>query len=277
MAIITISRGTKSGGEELAKMLSQKLNYTAINREIISDCAKKYNIMESDLLDELEEAPGLWDRLTRERSRQLIYIKCALLNAASQDNIIYYGHAGQLFLAGLPNVLKLRLEAPREERIEAVMREMNKDYDDAMEYIVENDKHRSKWVKLLYDEDWHNPSLYDLTFNLQNLSMDTICELVITTIKSKEFQTTERSLRRLENMSLECEVKAAIASDDKIWDQKITITASDGVLTLRGTVKNKDMRDRIVSAASQVKGVKSCDTHLGLLTDPISKGKYGHE
>ena len=90
MAIITISRGAESGGEELARHLSERLGYEAIDREVISECSRKYNIMEHDLLEELEKTPGLWRRLTRERSRQLIYIKCTLLDFIKRDNIIYF-------------------------------------------------------------------------------------------------------------------------------------------------------------------------------------------
>jgi cytidylate kinase len=275
MAVITISRGVKSGGEDLARLLAERLGYEAVDREVISECSRKYNIMESDLLDELEETPGLWHRLTRERSRQLIYIKCTLLDMAKRDNIIYYGHAGQLFLAGISNVLKIRLEAPLQDRIHAVMRELKKNYEEAAAYIMDVDEHRSRWVKMLYDEDWHDPSLYDLAVNLQNMSTDTICDMVMVAIKSKEFQTNEKSIRRLNNISLACEVRAAIASDNKIWDQPITVSANDGVVMLGGTAKNKNLRDRIVETASQVKGVKNCDVRIKLLSDPLPKGKYG--
>jgi len=277
MSIITICRGVKSGGEELARQLSQKLGYKAISREIITECSKKYNIMEADLLDKLEATPGLWNRLTHEHGRQLIYIKCALLDAARQDNLIYHGPAGQLFLAGISHVLKLRLEAPRHARVTAVMQDMGKSLDEAIEYINDIDRQRSRWVKLLYDEDWHDPSLYDLSVNLQNMSLATICDLVETVIQYKEFQTTDTSQRILNDISLECEVKAAIASDDKIWDQPITVVADDGIITLRGTVKSKDLRNLIAETASMVKGVSKCDVQIGLLSDPIPDGKYWKE
>jgi cytidylate kinase len=277
MSVITISRGAKSGGEDLARLLAQKLGYQAISREVISECSRKYNIMERDLLTELEETPGLWSKLTREHSRHLIYIKCALLEMIKQDNIVYYGHAGQLLLAGISHVLKLRLEAPLEDRIEKVMYELNKDHDQALDYIREVDQQRRRWVKFLYDENWQDPSLYDLAVNLQNMSLDTVYHIVKTAVESEEFRTTERSIQQLNNMSLACEVKAAIVADDKIWDQPITISADEGVVTLRGTVKNSSMRDLIVETASQVKGVKKCDVRMGLLTDPLPKGKYGHD
>jgi len=276
MPVITISRGVKSGGEELAKRLAERFGYRAVNREIIAECSRKYNIMEGDLLEDLEQTPSLWHRLTHEHSRQLIYIKCALLDAVKRDNIIYHGHAGQLFLAGISNVLKLRLETPLNERISAIMEEMDKNFEEAVEYIKDLDEHRQRWLKLLYDEDWQDPSLYDLTVNLQNMSLDTVCDLVEVAIKSKEFQTTENSIRRLGNIALACEVKAAIAADNKIWEQPITVSAEDGVVTLRGSAKNKELRNLLVETSSHVKGVKACENHIGLVSDPIPKGKYGY-
>lgn len=277
MAVITISRGIKSGGEELAKCLADRLGYEAINREVITECAKKYNIMESDLLEELEETPGLWQKLTKEHSRQLIYIKCTLIDMVKRDNLVYYGHGGQVLLANIPSVLKLRLEAPVEERINAIMRELKMSEDEAAAYIKNLDEQRRKWIKFLYDEDWHYPSLYDLSINTKNLSRDTICDIVRVAINSPEFQTSEKSRQHLENVSLACEVQAAIASDDKIWDQAVTVSAADGIVLLKGTAKNKQLREQVVVTASQVKGVKSCDSRITLLSDPMPKGKYGHE
>jgi len=277
MAVITISRGIKSRGEELAKCLAQRLGYEAISHEVLTECAKKYNILESDLLDELEETPSLWQKLTKERSRQLIYIKCTLLEIVKRDNVIYYGHAGQVLLAGLNNVMKLRLEAPLEVRINAVMREFNVNREEASAYIKNLDEQRRRWIKFLYDEDWHDPLLYDLSMNLQNMSLDTICDIVKVAVNSQEFRTTPQSVQRLINVSLACEVQAAIAADDKLWDQPITVSANDGVVLLKGTAKNNSMRDLVVETAAQVKGVKKCDVRIGLLTDPVPKGKYGHE
>ena len=48
MSIITISRGTKSGGLELANRLSKRLGYETLSMEmVISESAKKYNIMQA--------------------------------------------------------------------------------------------------------------------------------------------------------------------------------------------------------------------------------------
>jgi len=273
MSVITISRGTKSGGLELANRLSEKLGYKTLSmEEVIAESAKKYNIMQDILLDKLEKSPSLWQKFTDEYARYIIFIRCSLLNAIKQDNIIYHGYAGQVFLRGLPHVLKLRIEAPLEYRVKSVMAELNNTHDQAVDYIKKVDARRKKWIKMVYNNDWYDPSLYDLWVNIQNISIDNICEIVSLAINHDDFKTSKTSIKQLNNISLECDVKSALASDDKIWNgQRITVNAYDGVVILKGSTKNKELRDLIVDTTNKVKGVKECKSDINLLSDSLIK------
>jgi hypothetical protein len=60
MAIITISRGTFSGGQSLAECVGEKLGYRCISRQVLVRAALEYNVP----LDKLEEAVenlGFWN------------------------------------------------------------------------------------------------------------------------------------------------------------------------------------------------------------------------
>jgi len=275
VAIITITRGIQSGGRELARRLAERLGYNCMSREVIAQCARKYNIPEKDLYEKLMEAPGLWQRLSREHRRYLVYIQCSLIEAAKQDNVIYHGYAGQLFLRGVRHALKIRLDAPFENRVEAEMKEYGKERREAEDYLRAADEQRNRWVRFLYGLDWYDPSFYDLSFNLQNISIDTVCDLVVPVVGSKEYRTTEASVNGLNNLSLECEVRAALSSDDRLWNQDVTVTASGGTVTLRGRIKSAKTRDAVVEVVSQVKGVAKCESYIGLFSDPLKGGKFG--
>jgi cytidylate kinase len=275
MAIITISRGTKSHGVELADRLSKRLGYARKSREVVLEGAKKYNIMAEELFEHLEESPSLWQKLTREHHRYLIYVQCALIDAVKEDNVIYYGHAGQLFLRGIRHALKVRLDTPLEERVSAVMQEFGKSFDEANDYIARIDEERVRWVKHVYGERWQDPSLYDLSFSTENLTIDSICEIIALTVGREEFRTSDESTGKLNNLSLECEVKAAFASDDRIWNLPVMVVAEKGVITLRGTAKDRKVRDTFAELASQVKGVQKCIVEISLATDPLPKGMSG--
>ena len=272
MSIITISRGTKSGGLEIANCLSERLGYKKLGAdELIDKSAKRFNVIEEFLLDKLFKKPSLWQKFTDEYERYIIFIQCSLLEAVKEDNIIYHGYAGQFLLRGLPNVLKLRVEAPLEYRIKSVMEEFNYNKEKSVEYIKKMDKQRKHWVKTVYNEDWYNPCIYDMWFNLQNMSQDNICDIVSGAVNHKDFKSTKVSQIQSANMLLECEVKVVLASDNKIWNSHpITVHAHNGVITLRGRTKNKELRNLIMDTASKVKGVKDIRLNITLLSGRFS-------
>lgn len=280
MAIITISRGVQSGGRKLAHLLADKLGYQCLAREVVAMCAKRYNIPEEDLYERLIEAPSRWLGPSKEHFRYPLYIQCTLINVARQDNVIYHGYAGQLFLRGVTHAMRVRLEAPFRDRVEAEMSEHNKNRDDAEKYLEKADALRHRWIKLLYDEDWHDPALYDLSINLKTMSIESACDMMALLAGRPEFQKTDDSMRRLDELSLACEVKAAIASDDSLWkhlwEQSIIVLISGSIVTLRGTVKNKGVGVAMQDVASKVKGVTECRFEATPLGDVLSqRSKYG--
>lgn len=270
MSIITIDRGIKSGGLEISNQLSKMMGYKTLSEEdVIAESARKFNIMGDILQAKLEKTPNLLQKFTNEYGQYIIFIQCALLNAVKEDNIIYHGNAGHLLLKPLPNVLKLRIDAPLEYRIRSVIKEFNYTYDQASDFITKADEQRRRWVKLIYGEDWYNPSLYDLCINLQNMSMDNICKIVAMTVDHKDFKSSENSEKQLKDLILECEVKAALACDGQLLDQQIAVSASDGSITLRGMAKNEENRRLIIDTTQKVKGVKKCTSEINLMSDPL--------
>jgi cytidylate kinase len=279
MAIITISRGIASGGREFAQRLAKKLGYNCLSREVISACSRKYNIMENDLYARLVEAPGWWKRPSKEHRQCIAYIQCSLIDAAKQDNVIYHGYAGQLFLRGVKHVLKIRLETPMAYRVEAAMKEFGKSHEQAVQFIENADAERVRWMKSLYGEDWHDPLLYDLVLNLRSISLDTACDMVALMLTRSDFVTTEASAARLNELSLECEVKAALVSDNDLWNLPIGVKASGSEVTLSGTVGTKRIREKIAEVAGSVKGVSECISNIRLskeFLDAKTDG-WGHE
>jgi cytidylate kinase len=64
MAIITISRGSFSGGQGLAECITEKLGYRCISREVLVEAAREYGVPLDKLSKALDEAPGLLERFT---------------------------------------------------------------------------------------------------------------------------------------------------------------------------------------------------------------------
>ncbi len=261
MAIITISRGTFSGGEKLAECLVQKLGYKSISRKILVDAAEKYGISENQLITTMEAKPAIKERLSLniDRFRYLSFIQATLCDAAKNDNIVYYGHAGHLLLKDACPVIKVKVIADMEQRILFAMERNKISREEAIPYIKKMDKYRKKWTKFLYDIDWNDPSLYDVVINLKHTSIQTACDMISVMTTAPEFKLTETSKRAIADLTLESQVKARLASDDTTKDYMLKIAVRDGNVRVSGRVKNVEDANRIKTIIEEMPGVKSMD------------------
>ena len=62
MSVITISRGTDSGGKMMAECLAARLGYRCIDRGMIVEKAAVYGISQDELREALLKPPGFLDR-----------------------------------------------------------------------------------------------------------------------------------------------------------------------------------------------------------------------
>ena len=121
MAVVTISRGSASGGLLLAQKLGEKLGYEIVSREDVIREAARFGASEETLQEALLKPPTFWDRFKHERRRYLAFVQSALCERARKDRIIYHGNAGHLLLCEVPHVLRIRLIASMPFRIRMVM------------------------------------------------------------------------------------------------------------------------------------------------------------
>ena len=211
MPIITISRGTMSGGKKLAEMLSEKLGYRCVSREIIIKAAGDFRVPEHKLFDAIKRGPSFLQKLTFERDRYLAYIQASLCEYAKNDNLIYHGHAGHFLLKGISHVLRVRILADMPYRIDATMTEYKLSMSEAKKYINKIDKERIKWTKFLYGEDWSSPELYDIVFHLEHIDLEFVCELLLHAVRQPQLIPTPQSIKAMNDLLISSRVKAALA------------------------------------------------------------------
>lgn len=205
MAIITISRGTLSGGRATAECLAGELGYPCVGREILQEAARKLGAPEEDLTGKLEARPSRWARLTQQRKDYLLAVQTALAEHCASGSLVYHGLAGQFLLRDLPGVLAVRLIAPLEMRVRALRDAHHRmTRKAAEEFIHDVDEDRRRWVKLMYQADVEDPSLYDLTVNLQSISLDTACEIIAAAAAQPQYEVTDDAKERLEAFANTC-------------------------------------------------------------------------
>ena len=255
MAIITISRGSMSGGKKLAEMLAETLGYNCVSREIILETAYDYGVPEEKLFEAIFKNPSIFQKLTFAREHYLAFIQATLCEYAKDDNLIYHGHAGHFLLEGVSHVLKIRILACTSYRVKAAMAEFGYTEKDAVKYINKVDKQRVKWTKFLYGKDWRSPELYDVVFNLEHFDLETVCELVQHAVKQPCFQSTPESIKAIRDLLIASRVRAALARLPEMRLEYISVEADDGSVTIRGRTMSQNVADAIPETVKGVPGV----------------------
>jgi cytidylate kinase len=236
MAIITISRGTMSGGEALAGTLSKRLGWPAVGREMIKEAANTFNLSENLLAEQLEKMPGLFRKYTSERGLYLMALQSALIERALKGNFIYHGLAGHLLLKDMPQVLKIRLIAPMEYRVRQLVEKKQMSREDASNHIKQVDRQRREWTRWLYDVDWSDPALYDAVFNLNSLPLELIAELICKTVEAPLFQDSQKHRQALNQFHLANQVRMSLARNDRTHGAKLDVTVKDSRVRVTGEI-----------------------------------------
>ena len=150
--------------------------------------------------ERLERAPGLWERLTAERKTYALATQAALAEQVVRGEAVYHGLAGHLLLREIPEVLRVRLIAPVEIRVKALMEQRRMTREDAERFIAQVDSHRVRWTRLMYNADIEDPRLYDIVLNLEKTTIQSGCDTVITLARRPEFTIDDAARARFERL-----------------------------------------------------------------------------
>jgi len=256
MSVITISRGSFSGGKQLAECLSVNLGYRCLDRETVAERAAASGVSQQEVLDALLKPPNFLERFKHSRYQYLALFQAALAEEVKTGKVIYHGNAGHLMLKGALPVLKVRVIAPLEKRIEMLEKRLKMGRHEALAYIRKVDEDRQKWTRFLYGVDWEDPSLYDLVINLDALDIQEACDVVAAAARQQRcFGFTEESQAELEDLAVGSRVRAELAINPATSHLEFETVAHRGRVSIRGKLTVTGELDEVKRVAQAVPGV----------------------
>jgi cytidylate kinase len=178
MAVITLSREMGSRGDEVARLVAERLGLRLVGREIINRAAKEAGapeiaLAEIDELGLLGVKPGTAAlRLYREKVAAVVH------EMAAQGKVLLVGRGGQVILAGQPGVLHVRMIAPRDSRIRLVQSHCRVTAEAAAARIDAADAARAGFLKRHFGVRGDEPRLYDLVINMTQLDTIAAADLI---------------------------------------------------------------------------------------------------
>jgi cytidylate kinase len=228
MAIITISRGCYSHGKEIAEKIALKLGYECVSREILIEASQFFHVPEMKLLKSLHNAPSILERMTHGQDMYLSYVQAALLEHAKKDNLVYHGHAGHLLIPEISHVLKVRVIAEFNQRVDFLQQKQKISKEEAAIVLENEDRERAQWTRYLYKIDINDSKIYDIVLNIGRLKISDACDIICAASQYDTYKETPASRKAISDLALSSHIKAALQTVCKA-----EVHADDGIVHIK--------------------------------------------
>ena len=199
--VVCISHAAGAGGEEVGRLVAERLGFLYVNEEIVARAAAKGGVDAADVADEerrkslaaralnaIAQGGGeAWtlgavgplssrDELDSDDIRSLI--RETIEQTAARGKAVIVAHAASYAIGHGDGILRVLVTASPETRTTRVAEAERLDQAGAARAVKESDAGRADYLKRFYDVREESPTHYDLVLNTDGLSVEQAAELI---------------------------------------------------------------------------------------------------
>ena len=199
MAVITISREPGAFGEEIAARLAGHLGFMLVDKarlgefwhEVDPDMASLKNVDERIPQDDLE--------MDSETEATIRLLPELIVQLAEEHDLVVIGRGAQGLFRNCPGTLHVKIAASRQLRVRNIKSSEAMSSREARRLARDLESQRARYLRFLYNLNWADPNLYDLTLQMDRLSIDQALNLICFAAKEMQIQQVPQN-QIIENM-----------------------------------------------------------------------------
>lgn len=221
MNVITISRDYGAGGYEVAHRLAQALGWELLDRELLHQAAELEHLPDAEIERLDEKAISLADRLRLDppHAKYIHGLREAANRAAARGNVVLVGRGTAQLLPDSPNILHLRLVAPREWRARRMAGQENWSDEQALARCTEEDSVRERFLRYFFGQEPFQPEQYALILNTGRVPLDDVVDSVVALVREDSGTEPMGACRGRRVLTL--------ARQHGAWDTRFSRTLAD--------------------------------------------------
>ena len=199
--VVCISHSSGAGGEEVGRLVAERLGFLCVDEEIVARAAVKGGIDAAEVADE-ERRKSLVVRVLNAMARGggdawafggsvplrsgeelnsddiQALIRETIEQTAARGNAVIVAHAASHAISPGPAVLRVLVTASPHTRAARVSDAEGLDQAGTARALKDSDAGRADYLKRFYDVGEELPTHYDLVFNTDTLSVERVAALV---------------------------------------------------------------------------------------------------
>jgi CheY-like chemotaxis protein len=264
MPIITIFSASFCHGEEVADRLARRMGYARLlDEQPFEAAAARFGMSPEKLSRAMHGPPGFFNKLTREKEKGIAFLRVALAQALTQDNLLYHGFAGHLVPKALSHVLRVCLAARRDYRVKQAMTARGCSEGEAERQILKDDEERLQWVQAAVGAGPWDESLYDALLPMHATTVDRAVETLLEYAQKPALATTDGARQSAADFLLAAEVQVALVEkghdDPEVSSEGGQVT----ILVNKYAMRLARLEEELVQIAQAVPGVSGATARPG--------------
>ncbi len=264
MSVITIFSGTFCKKEAVVDEILKKTSYALItDHDVAAKAAKLSGMSESKIQGAFSSKTSVFNKFTHEKERSVAWLRLAMAEILSGDNLLIEGFCGMLIPKEISHVLRICLIADMKSRVLSAEKEQKVSEKEALSLIHRQDEDRAAWAYSLFKlKDPWDSSLHDAIFPTDKTQIPFIVGFVEENLRSEIIQPTKISKKSAQDFVLAANVEVALAKEG----HTVGVSARDGAVILtinKHVLMLNRLEEDLKAIVSKVSGVKSVETRVG--------------
>ena len=198
-SLVCISRAWGSGGEDVGRLVAQRLGFLFVDEEIIARAAELGDVDPETVADaerrkslfarwldylaqggaalDATPLPPDWNEHPTEAVRE--FIRDAIGEVVERGNAVIVAHAASHAIGADPKALRVLVTASPETRSQRLSASEGLSDEEAARTIKSSDTERADYLKRFYGTKEELPTQYDLVVNTDTLSVEQATALIV--------------------------------------------------------------------------------------------------
>jgi len=253
-----------ANAEEIVEIICRQLGFISVDKKNIGEAVATYGFQFSSLEKYDETKPSFWDFLSRERYKLFHAVQIAICELARKGNVIIIGRGGFMLLKDIPNILRVRIIAPFEIRVQN-MAQTGKSPQEIENTLRNRDRESEGFLRHHYQADWNEPLIYDMLINTEKMPYDKAARLIIEARKvMDELGQEAEAQEKLSDLTMRLKVELAVIQDVKVDIRNLDVVVKQGNVVISGIVSHEQVKQACEEAALRVEGVKHLDNRINI-------------
>ena len=189
--VITISRTLGSGGDVIARAVSERMGIELYGSEIITAIATEANVSSTliEALNEKLDAVDAWiysavfgKHVSRD---EYVHFLSTVIRGLYHTGGVIIGRGGHVILAGR-DVLRVRIVGSVEACATRISEDEGISYAEAKRKVQDNNKRRGKFIWDLFHSRYNDPTNFDMIVNTDYFrKFDDVVEMIVMAARAR--------------------------------------------------------------------------------------------